>query len=285
MYKDWKPEIIAITGDIGYAGKKADYIIAKKWLCHLISELNIKNKNIIICPGNHDRNIENLINKSSYPTNISDSDKKWYKFQSEEVNKDFEEFITFTKSFLIPLKINGRKSYLSGYREIKGIKFIVLNSARYACGGEVDRGRLYLGWPDVNNLYGDNILTDIENYDKSRITISLFHHPDSWLHDSVTNEYREHVATYNFLAKRCHIILSGHLHAEKLGPNKKIGSGARHFSIGAVYSRQEYANNCAILRIDLYRRTLEILPIYFNPNRIEWIPDIKGIKDYNLKKK
>lgn len=241
-------------------------------------------QNSIIRSGNHDRNIENLCNKSNYPKDISDSDKKWYKFESENINKGFEEFIFFTKGFLTPLKLNGRESYLSGYREIRGIKFIVLNSARYAYGGNVDRGKLFLGWPDVNILLGDNILTDIEDYDNSAIIVSLFHHPDSWFHDSVTNEYSDHVATYNFLAERCHIMLSGHLHAGKLGPEKRIGFGARHFSIGAAYLRQEYANNCAILRLDLDRRVLERLPITFNSSKIKWIPDIKGIREFNLKR-
>ena len=128
-----------------------------------------------------------------------------------------------------------------------------------------------------------NILTDSENYNKSAIIISLFHHPDSWFHDSVTNQYGNHPATYNFLAERCHIMLSGHLHAEKLGPEKRIGSSARHFSVGAAYLRQEYANNCAILKLDLNRRILKRLPINFNSSEIEWVPDFKGIKEYNLR--
>ncbi len=282
--KEWKPDIIAITGDIGYAGKKEDYTLAKKWISNLLFELNVENKNLIICPGNHDRNIKNVLNKSKYPKEINDSDKKWYNFESEDFEKRFEEFINFTKDFLIPLKLKGRESYLSGYREIRGIKFIVLNSARYAYGGDKDKGKLYLGWADVNNLYGDNSLTDPKKWDKSLITISLFHHPDSWFHDSVTNEYGCHVATYNFLAEQCHIMLSGHLHAEKLGPEKRIGSGARHFSVGAAYLRQEYANNCAILRLDINRRILKRLPINFNSSKIEWVPDFKGIKEYNLRK-
>jgi len=283
-YKEWKPDIIAITGDIGYAGKKEDYALAKKWVSKLLSELNLENKNLIICPGNHDRNIEDIMNNSKYPKDIKDSDMKWHKFESEDFEKRFGEFIAFTKDFLIPLKLKGRESYLSGYREIEGIKFIVLNSARYAYGGDDDKGKLYLGWPDVNNLFGDNILTDPKKYDKSTITISLFHHPDSWFHDSVTNEYGDHAATYNFLAERCHIMLSGHLHAGKLGPEKKIGSGARHFSVGAAYLRQEYANNCAILKLDLNRRILKRLPINFNSSKIEWVPDFNGLEEYDLRK-
>ena len=32
---------------------------------------------------------------------------------------------------------------------------------------------------------------------------------------------------------------------------KKSGNGAHHFSVGAVYLRQEYINNCAILNIEV----------------------------------
>jgi len=282
--KDWKPDIIAISGDIGYAGKKEDYLLAKKWLINLLSELNLEGKNLIMSPGNHDRYVEDIMNNRKYPMDMEDSDKNWYEYESESFKERFKEFIGFSKDFALPLKLKDEDSYLSGYRDIQGIRFVVLNSARYAYGGEKDKGRLYLGWPDVNNLVGDNILINPDKYNESPIIISLFHHPDNWFDDSVTNEYSGHAATYNFLAKRCHIMISGHVHAEKIGPPKRIGDGATHFSVGASYLRQAYVNNCAILKLDLNHRILKRLPINFNSSEIEWIPDFDNIKEFYLGK-
>ncbi|KKL71076.1 hypothetical protein LCGC14_2098520, partial [marine sediment metagenome] len=133
--KDWNPDIIVITGDIGFGGKKEDYIIAKKWLNHLLSELNLNNEALLVCPGNHDRYVEGLMDNPIYPSDITDSDAKWYHFESEKYDARFSEFIKFSQEFLTPLKIKSKDNYLSGYRDIQGVRFIVLNSARYACGG------------------------------------------------------------------------------------------------------------------------------------------------------
>ncbi len=283
-HKEWKPDIIVISGDIGYAGKKEDYLLAEEWFTQLLSNLNIGNESLIICPGNHDRYVENVVKTNrKYPNDIKDSDDNWYEFESEDFQKRFSEFSDFSDNFLTPLLLKNNKTYLSGYRDIKGVRFIVLNSARYAYGGKNDKGRLYLGWPDVNNLIRDNILVDPNKYDKSIITISLFHHPNTWFHDSVINELGGHTATYNFLASRSHIMLSGHLHAEKIGPPNRIGNGAIHFSVGASYLQQDRTNNCAILKLDLNQRILKRLIINFNPSEIEWIPDLEEIEEFDLR--
>ena len=281
--KEWKPDIIAISGDIGYAGRKEDYILAREWLTNLLSDLNLGNERLIICPGNHDRYIKDVTTDPKYPSDIIDSDNKWYEFESEGFEKRFSEFIDFSNDFLTPLSLKNNKTSLSGFRDIKGIRFVVLNSARYAYGGINDRGRLFLGWPDVNNLIRDKLLVDPDTYDNSIITISLFHHPNNWFHDSETNELGGHPATYNYLAKRCHIMLSGHVHAGRIGPPNRIGNGATHFSVGASYLRQEYTNNCAILKLDLNQRILKRLTIHFNSSEIEWIPDFGKIDEFDLR--
>lgn len=142
-------------------------MLAKEGFTHLLSNLNLGNETLIICPGNHDRYVEDVTTSRKYPKDINDSDKNWYEFKSEDFQKRFTEFIDFSNNFLTPLLLKNSKTYLSGYRDIKGVRFIVLNSARYAYGGKTDKGKLYLGWPDVNNLIRNDILVDPNKYDKS----------------------------------------------------------------------------------------------------------------------
>lgn len=283
-HEDWRPDIIAITGDIGFAGKKEDYANAKEWLIKLLTEVGVNKEDLILCPGNHDRFIEDIMNNPKYPKNIKDSDDNWYEFESENNIDRFNEFIDFSHDLITPLMLNNEDNYLSGYRDIKAIRFIVLNTARFACGGENDKGKLFLGWPDVNDLVGNKIFTNPRSYDESIIIISLFHHPDNWFHDTVLHQKGEHPATYNFLAERCHIMISGHLHATIISPPRKISDGATHFSVGASYLRQEYLNNCEIFRLDLLKREAERLVINFDSSKVEWVPDFANIKRFNLRK-
>ena len=248
----------------------------------LLAELDLNKEVLIISPGNHDRFIEDIMRNPKYPINIDDSDSKWYKFESENIEDRFSEFIAFSKDLLIPLKVKNCNNYLAGFRDVQGIRFIVLNSARYACGGSEDKGKLFLGWPDVNDLVGDKIFFDLNRSDDPAIIVSLFHHPDNWFHDNVLHQRGNHPATYNFLAERCHVMLSGHVHATKIGPARKIVDGAIHFFVGASYLRQDYVNNCEILRFDLPNKDVERLIINFDPSEVEWVPKFNEVKKIGL---
>ena len=50
------PDILVITGDIGYSGSKEDYSEAKMFIKQILDKFHGKltTNDIIICPGNHD---------------------------------------------------------------------------------------------------------------------------------------------------------------------------------------------------------------------------------------
>ena len=52
---EWKPRIIAISGDIAWSGQKPEYQLYKLFFVKQIEErLGIPIDHIITCPGNHD---------------------------------------------------------------------------------------------------------------------------------------------------------------------------------------------------------------------------------------
>jgi tetratricopeptide (TPR) repeat protein/predicted MPP superfamily phosphohydrolase len=280
--KNWTPDIIVISGDLGYAGKKEDYNLAKKWILELLAILDLEKEDLIVCPGNHDRYIKDVIDNPRYPENIVESDDRWYSDNNEPTEQRFSEFINFCKDLSLKLYSNDEITYLSGYKDIKSIRFVVLNSARYAWGGNGDQGHLFLGWPDILKLDSSNKLVDPKKYNESMVTISVFHHPDNWFNNNVRYGFKDHGAPYEFLSKRCHIILSGHVHAPQIGSPIRFGKYARHFTIGAVYLRQEHANNCAILKINYHKRTLSQLPINYIPSENKWMPMFENVVSFNL---
>src|ERR1051325_6729985 len=51
---EFKPDLVVISGDIGWKGKTSDYNEAKKWIETLLKVLGLTNDDLVICAGNHD---------------------------------------------------------------------------------------------------------------------------------------------------------------------------------------------------------------------------------------
>lgn len=49
--KDWKPDCVCITGDIGWKGKTDDYTLAVDWISGLLATLGLEPDALFICPG------------------------------------------------------------------------------------------------------------------------------------------------------------------------------------------------------------------------------------------
>jgi len=48
------PDLLAISGDIAYAGNKQEYDFALQWLEKFCKQCGLKKENIFVIPGNHD---------------------------------------------------------------------------------------------------------------------------------------------------------------------------------------------------------------------------------------
>lgn len=78
LKQNWRPDIIAISGDIGFSGEKENYDDAWNWINELLKNLNLNTDKLILCPGNHDRYIKDIIKTKKkinpiYPKNIHDA--------------------------------------------------------------------------------------------------------------------------------------------------------------------------------------------------------------------
>ena len=101
--RDWKPDIIAISGDIAYAGNRKDYEEAGKFLHQLRSKCN--DPKIIACPGNHDRD-STFLAGLTYPLTAAKADE-WLSIECLQPTDDtpgrsplvvpFHEFQEFCK--------------------------------------------------------------------------------------------------------------------------------------------------------------------------------------------
>ncbi|MFW9995690.1 MAG: metallophosphoesterase family protein [Candidatus Odinarchaeota archaeon] len=269
---DWKPDIVVISGDIGWSGKVSDYEQAKEWIRKLLQAVELSPERLVICPGNHD--IDLSATTGLEPPSSNEQADEWLKI--ENWNNHYRPFSDF-KTFLENVGVRGfsighLSDALVGQKNIAGLRFIVLNSAWFSRGrGQSEKGSLWIGQPQLDVMSSSNQLIHPREYNSSDITIAVIHHPIDWFHDRELEQYGGRTGAYNFLARRCHLILSGHIHAEKVSEPHRIRSKA-HLCIGGTsYGGNNYQNNFSILKVDKDSRKFTRRIFYSNLADSRWV--------------
>jgi hypothetical protein len=195
----WKPQSIAISGDIGWHGLENDYNIAESWLMELLNTLDLTANDIIPAPGNHDINLK-IATMTAVPSEFNNADTLLDLDFLESVSVPFKGFEDFCKKMKIPpLTLGSKSSYLAGSRVHNGITWLVLNSAWFCREGRKEK--LHMGLPHLE------VITAAKSWEKRDIpTIGVLHHPPPCLQDEEQNSYGSRRNTYDFLAGECHMI-------------------------------------------------------------------------------
>ena len=267
---EWKPDIIAVSGDIGWKAHEHDYQKASKWFGRLSSELCLPREKFIFCPGNHDIDRKEA-NRSRKIENIEHS-KEFLSLEEISYRSDhFKNFALFCQDFnasplinsaLANNDVSGFIKYLYGYREICGIHFVVLNSA-WCCVGNEDLGKLWIG---------ENLVLDVQqcipsNNDNTIIT--LFHHPLSNTNIVEQRGYSDNkpVSQHSIL-KLSDMILNGHVHGN-IRKGTCIEGEAYVLTTGATYQPDSYSLACQIIRVDTSNNLYSTRILKLDENR-EW---------------
>jgi hypothetical protein len=265
--QDWKPNIIVVSGDIGWKGKEIDYNAAKTWFSTICKELDIPSQNIILVPGNHDVDYDDTIGMS-YPDNATTADQ-WLSLNNlSHFETYFKNYIHFCDDMHIPNFTIGRKPFaLTGIRECMGIRFVGLNSAWF-CRGKNDRTHLWLGLELMKVLEASEQLK--LNNQADMITIAVFHHPFEWFNDADQYTYNGRCPALEYIYKRSHIVLCGHVHSENI-VQTNINNGAQIIIDGATYGDDSYHNNLSILRVDTTCNSMQRRTFEYKPENEAWV--------------
>jgi predicted MPP superfamily phosphohydrolase len=244
----WKPSIICITGDVVWRGAASDFVEAKSWLDKLLENCDLDYSKVICCPGNHEVD-RSKAKKIPRPSTASEADDSLEYPIASHFLEPFSEYISFCEEARIPaLELGGMDSRLVGTCTINKIRFVVLNTAWFSKDNE-DKDKLWLGLPHLELMQSNQKISILEKTPNAPITIALMHHPTDWLHPDEQAAFSNRTNTRDYLAARCHILLTGHTHAEVRDPDQ-IARGTHHFSGGATYAASNYFNNFRLIRIE-----------------------------------
>lgn len=259
----WKPDYILISGDLGMRGAAQDYKLAGEWLKQLLNVCGLKPDKMQICAGNHDSN-RNAAERIPYPADSKAADKALAPPIAKIFNQQsFTDFTQFCADFGLPLlTIGTEQNRLAGICEWDDLRVLVMNSAWYAQGNN-DKDNLWLGLPQLQVLAAKNALTECKTGVK--LTVGMLHHPFDWLHEQETNP-RGRVDIDDFVASRCHLILSGHTHGKVRQPDK-IRNKAWHFQGGATFEDGGHTNSFSLIRIEGAQVTRQ--PWEFDPGSVD----------------
>lgn len=266
---DWRPHIIAITGDIGWTGCSQDYKEFEKFLEKLLEATNLNPEDVICCPGNHDKYLP--LNQK-FPSSIKgisnyySIDDVWNNIKPLACN--FTNYSKELKNMGIkPLSNNSsleNTKYLYGYQVINGLCFIVLNSA-WLCDWREDRKCLNA---DKNNLLidGNIVLEILENELPMMPIIVMFHHPSEWLKSKEKSHPYSVPTTIDYINEKANIILNGHTHE----PQNEHFRNRLHYIAGTISSDDTYKSECYLLKIFINKDDVKLSTVIEGRYFAEW---------------
>ena len=203
------PDLVAITGDLAFAGTAAEYGLALEWLeQHLwpVFAPALPRDRLLLVPGNHDVD-RGLLSQGVRFLQDRLLDERSQNVVTDLLRDDHERrgllrrhdaYLAFYSHWLgaaqaLPwwqrtIPIDGQHLHLAG-----------LDSAWMAC-GDTDRGRLLLGRRQLNQTV---LHPDADGADWR---LALLHHPWDYLAEFDAHEARQTIHL------KCDLVLRGHLH-------------------------------------------------------------------------
>ncbi len=241
-----KPDLVLISGDLGWHGAKSDYAAAKPWLQALAQACELDISAIVVAPGNHD-SVRAEAESIPRPNDAKSADKAIKTPLSRVYQSNaFEPFTEFvTESGMPSLRVGEESTRLAGVVTLAGVRVLALNSA-WCAQGDDDKNQLWLGLPQLQVMEAAGQLG--ETAKGAPLTVALMHHPFDWLHEAETQSTANRSNTKDWLAARCHVLLTGHTHTEIRKPDQ-IAEGCWHFAAGASYAGAGHFNSFRLLRI------------------------------------
>lgn len=269
---EWRPQVVAFSGDVAQKAIEEDYRMAAEWFRELLDRLGLTVNELLLCPGNHDVNQNEVVVEP--PSSAKEADELLDIDSLEgDLSKPFEHYMAFCREMGIPpYDLASSDSYLTGCREVKGINFICLNSAWFF---RLDNSEnLWLGQPLIEVMEAEG------QFENRALNVALFHHPTRKLTVSDGNNYHERRSAFRHIAEKSNIILTGDLHNIPQTPSFIEGS-VWHIEGGATYGGSDFSNHCSIIKVDRENNIFSRNLLEYTPGKGKWESTISE-NEYNL---
>ena len=192
------PDLVMISGDLSFSGKKEQYDIVQKYLLTpLCQKMSLKPRQIIIGMGNHD------IDRSKVEKILENGIMSMVKNGDYSPLIDDGKFINIEGAFLDFCKSNGYSYNSVNVFDFDGVKvgIAVLNSTRLCLSRDCCKGDIRIPIEAINGC-----LEQIEN---CAFRAAMFHHPFDWFAEDDPD------STISELKHSFDLVLNGHIHENR----------------------------------------------------------------------
>lgn len=246
---DLHPDFIAITGDLAFSGKVAEYTLVRRFFDDLLAATELSRDRLFVVPGNHDVDRNLVTNGAKTMTNAlldrnstnslltTPADRQLimarYKAYAGFVSSYFGKNLTFNEKqyfYIHSLNWTGPQVNLLG-----------LNSAWVCCSDDDKDLGVLLGERQTRNA--------LDSVASGSLKIALLHHPFDWLREFDQND------SAAMLMDNCDFVLHGHLHRMSAMQLSGPDTSAMVIGGGACYETRQYPNTYNFVRLELGSRT------------------------------
>ena len=192
------PDLVTISGDLSFSGKKEQYDIVQKYLlAPLCKKMSIEPRQIVISMGNHDvdRSKVDKILENGILSMVKNGD--YSPLIDDGRYKDIESaFIGFCKSY-------GYSRKPVEVFDFEGLKVgvAVFNSTRLCLSRDCKKGGIRIPIEAVNEC--------VEQIENCAFRVAMFHHPFDWFAEDDPD------STISELKHSFDLILNGHIHESR----------------------------------------------------------------------
>lgn len=208
LFRD-KP-FLFLTGDLAFHGKKPEYDKCLEIVINpILEQLNIQSSNVFICPGNHDvfRKKSIALAIQSYLKEHTDNIIEVLKTDSELyscLKRPFINYISFVKSYFPHIQYVDPCLFSINNLDTLNLSIISLNTAWCSFGGDHEKSRLFIGFPQVvkafNSVHANNFI------------VSLGHHPLFFIEPVWFSNHTDTSRSAIIIRDKSDLVCTGHIH-------------------------------------------------------------------------
>ena len=266
------PDLIAISGDVAYAGDDEEYELARAWINKgLLKALpdDFRRSRILLVPGNHDvdrsavkkaaQGLQDLLLKQQSQGPLAETLED--PGERDVLLRRHTAYLRFANNYRSAKK----KLEVPWWSEVYDIK----NSRVHVAGlcsswmswSDQDRGNLLIGRWQVNDALINNAPDNVD------FRIVMVHHPWDYLAEFDARDIQKDIQA------QAHLILRGHLHRQKSQAVSYPYNGCLELEAGCVYEGTDSPNPKAFQLVEVDRWRQHVVVQYWTWQDRKWMPD------------
>ena len=218
--------LIAISGDIAWSGKSAQYELAANFIDEFTSALQNEAQHlsidVVVCPGNHDVDFsEHDEVREAVLTKVRSSGAKDVSQKLiDAATAAQENFFTFRKR-VSTIALDFDNKLVWEHRLEVGERSVGIRCLNVAWMSELKEKQGSLHFPE-------GLIRTLDHGSKRGLNITVLHHPFNWYSQSSYQAFKTAVR------HESHLVLTGHEHYQNVGETQDVHSSPSVFVEGGV---------------------------------------------------